>query len=94
MGALSLACIAVGVYFVIVGLNKANQTAGVLGFFLNAAGLAIAVWTATRSRQETEEPSAGHSRPTQSQRAGNNSVNIQSGGDLRIGNDNSFGGPN
>ncbi|WP_189115372.1 hypothetical protein [Pilimelia terevasa] len=48
----------VGVFFVVAGMKDANQWAGVLGFFIGVAGLAVSGYSAVLTRR-----SLTHGRP-------------------------------
>lgn len=92
--AAAILCVSIGICFVSVGLNEANQWAGIFGFFLNVAGVGIGGWTVYSARRDSRAVQSNSPQPsmTQSQRSGNNSINIQSARDLNIGDSNSFGG--
>jgi hypothetical protein len=79
---------AVGSYFLRVGLDRSNQVSGIIGAFVGIIGLSLSVYSIIQSRRSSGQP-----RPTirMSQRSGNNSTNIQAGGDLRIGDRNKIG---
>jgi hypothetical protein len=81
--------IALGIYFLHIGLERSNLIAGALGPFLAIIGIALSVVSIIQGRSSSTNRSP---QPHQSQRSGNNSVNIQSARDIRIGNDNDFGG--
>ncbi|MEV7201870.1 hypothetical protein [Streptomyces griseoluteus] len=84
-----LAMIGLGVYFVHVGLDKSNTISGILGLFVSIAGLAISVFSTIQGRATLRPASRGNIR--MSQQSGSNSTNIQSGGDMQIGDSNKFG---
>lgn len=69
-----------------LGLEKADMLSSILSGFFGLISSAIGIYQIA-----TGNPSNNPS--TQSQTSGNNSINIQSGQDLHIGNDNKFGNP-
>lgn len=71
---------------VVLGFEKASMLGGILGALVGLASVAVGIHQLRTSRA-TANPS-----PHQVQRSGNNSVNIQSGNDLTIG-DNNFRQP-
>jgi len=57
-----LAVAGVGVFFVVIGLGKANLWSGVLGFFVSVLGLVVAVYSAVLTRRSLTQaavPSTG-----------------------------------
>lgn len=84
-----LVMIGLGVHFVHVGLDKSNTISGILGLFVSIAGLAISIFSTIQGRAALRPASQGQIR--MSQQSGNNSTNIQSGGDMQIGDSNKFG---
>ncbi|MFE0676081.1 hypothetical protein [Streptomyces sp. NPDC058867] len=81
--------VAMGAYFLFVGLDQANKVAGVAGPFLSLIGIGLSWASIIQARSTSERPQ----RPArQSQSSGANSVNIQSTSDINIGNNNKFGG--
>jgi hypothetical protein len=83
-----LAMIGLGVYFVHVGLDKSNTVSGILGLFISIAGLAISAVSVTQGRASLQ--TTGQGQIQMSQQSGSNSTNIQSGGDMQIGDNNKF----
>ncbi|MEV5283599.1 hypothetical protein [Streptomyces sp. NPDC052811] len=83
-----LAMIGLGAYFVHVGLDKSNTISGILGLFVSIAGLAISVFSTIQGRAALP---ASRGQIRMSQQSGNNSTNIQSGGNMQIGDNNKFG---
>ncbi|MGC5001175.1 hypothetical protein [Streptomyces sp. DT203] len=84
-----LVMIGLGVYFVRVGLDESNAISGVLGLFVSIIGLAVSVFSVIQGRASLRAASQGQVR--MSQHSGSNSTNIQSAGDMQIGNNNRFG---
>ncbi|MGA5442726.1 hypothetical protein ACPCKW_24850 [Streptomyces griseoincarnatus] len=86
-----LACLGLGIYLAKIGLEKANQVSGIVGLFVALAGLAISVWGAINTRTAMQSPNRSGGEPLrQSQRSGDNSKNIQAGGDINFGDSNRF----
>ncbi|WP_326705383.1 hypothetical protein [Streptomyces cyaneofuscatus] len=86
-----LISLGLGIYLAKIGLEKANQLSGILGLFIALAGLAIAIWSALNARTAIQSPRQGRSGGVhQSQRSGDNSKNIQAGGDINFGDSNRF----
>jgi hypothetical protein len=54
-----LALAGLGAYFVVVGLDKANKLAGIIGVFVGLAGLSLSVYGIMRKRDN-----AGNTSPT------------------------------
>lgn len=82
--ALGVALVVVGVF---LGLEEASMLGGILGAIAGMTGVIIGTY---QLRNVRATPNA---TPRQSQRSGNNSVNIQSGNDLNIGDSNRFRQP-
>lgn len=69
-----------------LGLEKADMLSSILSGFFGLISSAIGIYQIVNGDSSNRPP-------TQSQTSGNNSINIQSGQDLSIGNDNKFGTP-
>lgn len=80
--ALGSALLIISVY---LGLEKASMLGGIVGAFFGLLGIAIGIY------QLRSTHGGSTTSPRQIQRSGNNSINLQSGNDLTIGNDNKFG---
>ncbi len=82
-----------GIYFFHMGLEQSSQISGIIGAFTGILGIAISAWGVALARGAANPPSARPqgSNIRQSQQSGNNSTNIQSGGDLTIGDRNEIG---
>ncbi|WP_139062035.1 MULTISPECIES: hypothetical protein [Streptomyces] len=80
--ALGAALLIVSAY---LGLEKASMLGGIIGAFFGLLGIAIGIYQ-LRSTHDGSSAS-----PRQIQRSGNDSINLQSGNDLTIGNNNKFG---
>lgn len=80
--ALGVALLIVSVY---LGLEKASMLGGIVGAFFGLLGIAIGIY------QLRSTPGGSTGSPRQIQRSGNDSVNLQSGNDLTIGDSNTFG---
>lgn len=83
-----IAMIGLGVYFVYAGLSKSNAISGVLGLFVSITGLTVSIFSLVQGRSSVRQGPQGQVR--MDQRGGNNSTNIQSAGDMQIGNNNRF----
>ncbi|MER7566672.1 hypothetical protein ABTZ93_27435 [Streptomyces sp. NPDC097941] len=84
-----LVMVGLGVYFVHVGLDKSNTVSGIIGIFISIAGLTISVVSTIQGRASLRSTNQGQIR--MSQQSGSNSTNIQSGGDMQIGDSNKLG---
>lgn len=83
--------IALGAYFVRVGLDRSNAISGVLGLFVSIIGLAVSIISAIQGRAAMQSATPqGNAR--MSQQSGSNSTNIQAAGDMHIGDNNKLGG--
>ncbi|MFE1909359.1 hypothetical protein ACFW96_37685 [Streptomyces gardneri] len=71
-----------------LGLERASMLGGILGSIFGLLAVSVGVYQLTQSRQGAQNPP-----PRQVQRGGENSINIQSGNDLTIGDSNKFGKP-
>ncbi|MGW7194996.1 hypothetical protein [Streptomyces chryseus] len=80
-----LALLAISVY---LGLDRTEKLASILSAVVGIASLSVSIYQLTRSGSSS--PTAPP--PSQSQRSGDNSTNIQSGGNINIGNNNKLGG--
>ncbi|MBW3357752.1 MULTISPECIES: hypothetical protein [Streptomyces] len=69
-----------------LGLEKADKLSSILSGFFGLISSAIGIYQIVAGAPSNRPPA-------QSQTSGNNSVNIQSGQDLHIGNGNKFGNP-
>ncbi|MCQ1575946.1 hypothetical protein [Streptomyces parvus] len=69
-----------------LGLEKADMLSSILSGFFGLISATIGIY-------QIATGDSSNRPPTQSQTSGNNSINIQSGQDLHIGNDNKFGKP-
>lgn len=69
-----------------LGLEKADKLASIISAITGAGSLILAFLQFNGREQVSSQQ-----RPSQVQRSGNNSANIQSGGDLTIGDNNRFG---
>ncbi|MCF3137050.1 hypothetical protein [Streptomyces olivochromogenes] len=85
-----LVTLGLGVYFIKVGLDQANQVAGILGLFVSIAGLLLSAYSVIQVSSAARVGNSGATRMTQS--SGSNSTNIQSTGDITIGDNNKMGG--
>lgn len=76
------AAVGMGIYFTAVGLDKANEVAGVLGAFIGLVGLALAFYGIASGRASGAPPSAGQLTDgkagveTRARAAGNAVINI------------------
>ncbi|WP_159033044.1 hypothetical protein [Streptomyces fodineus] len=70
-----------------LGLQKANEIAGIVSAVTGIIALALGIYQIVQGQRST----GGRPSPRQVQRGGNNSTNIQSGGDLTIGDNNQIG---
>ncbi|MFE1299868.1 hypothetical protein ACFW6K_20680 [Streptomyces sp. NPDC058733] len=82
--------LALGIYFVRLGLARANALSGVLGLFVGIIGLALSGYSVMQARSSSQSASPRQVR--MSQQGGNNSTNIQAAGDMTIGDNNKLGG--
>ncbi|WP_329208334.1 hypothetical protein OG257_16010 [Streptomyces sp. NBC_00683] len=80
--ALGIALLIISIY---LGLEKASMLAGIAGAFFGLLGATFGIY---QLRNAQNNPTGG---PRQVQRSGNDSINLQSGNDLTIGDDNKFG---
>jgi hypothetical protein len=80
--ALGMALVIISIY---LGLEKASMLGGITGSLLGLLGAAIGIHQLRSARGTPSE------HPRQIQRSGNNSINLQSGNDLTIGDNNKFG---
>jgi hypothetical protein len=80
--ALGIALIAISIY---LGLERAGMLGGITGSLIGLAGVAVGIQQLRSNRGSAGE----HAR--QIQRSGNNSINLQSGNDITIGDSNRFG---
>ncbi|MFI8356782.1 hypothetical protein [Streptomyces cyaneofuscatus] len=78
-----LLLIGASLYF---GLEKADMLSSILSGFFGLISSATGIYQIVIGNSPNRPP-------TQSQTSGNNSINIQSGQDLNIGNGNKFGNP-
>ena len=85
-----LVALGLGVYFIKVGLDRANQVAGILGLFVSIAGLLLSGYSVIQASSAVRAGNSSGARMTQS--SGNNSTNIQATGDITIGDNNRMGG--
>ncbi|MFJ9261085.1 hypothetical protein ACIRP4_12570 [Streptomyces bacillaris] len=69
-----------------LGLEKADMLSSILSGLFGLVSSATGIY-------QMINPNSTVRPPSQSQRSGNNSINIQSGQDLNIGNNNKFGNP-
>ncbi|MFD9376114.1 hypothetical protein ACFWBH_11355 [Streptomyces sp. NPDC059999] len=81
--------IALGAYFLHVGIDQSNKIAGISGPFLSLIGIGIATFSAIQARSTSTASPPSSLR--QSQTSGDGSVNFQSGGDITFGNGNNIG---
>lgn len=79
-----------GAYFIHIGLDRSNSISGVLGFFVSVVGLAVSIFSLIQARSGWQGSSPQSIR--MSQQSGGNSVNLQSGGDINLGDSNQLGG--
>ncbi|MGW5285262.1 hypothetical protein ACWERI_38505 [Streptomyces collinus] len=89
-GTSGVALVCLGVYFVHIGLDRSNTLSGVLGFFASLVGLAISILSLLQVRPTSPTPTPQAGR--MSQQSGANSINLQSSGDINIGDSNKLGG--
>ena len=80
----------IGLYFIKIGLERASELAGIIGLFISIAGMAVSTYSTIQAGSAHRTSRAGNVRMTQS--SGNNSTNIQSAGDVNIGDNNTLGG--
>ncbi|MFW3474573.1 hypothetical protein ACN24M_25235 [Streptomyces microflavus] len=80
---IGLALIGASIY---LGLEKSDMLSSILSGLFGLISSAIGIYQIINSNSTIRPPS-------QSQTSGNNSINIQSGQDLNIGNNNKFGNP-
>ncbi|MYS93817.1 MULTISPECIES: hypothetical protein [Streptomyces] len=85
-----LTLLGLGAYFLIVGLDEADKTASVVGSLTGLAGLGVSIVSLIQARGSSASRNAPSVR--QSQQSGTRSTNIQSAGDLTIGDMNRLGG--
>ncbi|WP_329277890.1 hypothetical protein [Streptomyces sp. NBC_01451] len=85
-----LISVGLGIYFIKIGMDRASELSGILGLFISISGLAISIYSVTQARSSRHAAQAGNVRMTQT--SGNNSTNIQSAGDVNIGDNNTLGG--
>ncbi|MFJ6558588.1 hypothetical protein ACIQMV_01775 [Streptomyces sp. NPDC091412] len=83
--AAGLALLATGLY---LGLDRAEKLASVVSAAAGLGSLAVAAYQITQTRQNGSNREA----PRQMQRSGDNSTNIQSGGNITFGDNNKVGG--
>lgn len=76
---LGLALVAISIY---LGLERASMLGGVIGSLVGIMGAAIGI----HQLRSAGGSSGGHA--TQTQRSGNNSINMQSGNDINLGDNN------
>ncbi|MDX2727700.1 hypothetical protein [Streptomyces sp. PA03-2a] len=88
--ACGLISVGLGIYFIKIGINRASEVSGILGLFVAIFGLALSVYSILQANGTRSGNRAGSVRMTQS--SGNNSTNIQSAGDVNIGDNNTLGG--
>ncbi|MGR4850454.1 hypothetical protein [Streptomyces sp. LARHCF252] len=84
-GAAGGACLVASVY---LGLDRADKIASIVSAVAGLGALAVAIYQLAQS--SGEQP--GGSPPRQVQRGGDNSTNIQSGGNIKFGDSNNLGG--
>ncbi|WP_406372801.1 hypothetical protein OG788_21495 [Streptomyces sp. NBC_00647] len=89
--AIGVALAGLGIYFIHIGMDRSNAISGVLGFFASVIGLAVSVFSLIQARPSQQSNSPQSVR--MSQQSGANSVNLQSGGDINLGDSNRIGGP-
>ncbi|WP_143118897.1 hypothetical protein [Actinomadura madurae] len=88
VGLVGLIVVALATFYAISGLDKADKTASVVSSLIGVIALGVAIfaifqtYTSTRGR--------GNPNPTQTQRSGSNSVNLQAGNDMQIGDNSRF----
>ncbi|MGX9884042.1 hypothetical protein [Streptomyces sp. NPDC002276] len=85
-----LVSVGLGIYFIKVGMDQASELAGIIGLFVSIAGLATSIYSITQAGSAHRASRTGNVQMTQS--SGNNSTNIQSAGDVNIGDSNTLGG--
>lgn len=83
--------IALGAYFVHVGLDRSNMISGVVGLFVSIAGLIASIISLIQARASVQ-PMSPRGTVRMSQQSGTNSTNIQAGGDMTIGDNSKLGG--
>lgn len=88
--ACGLISVGLGIYFIKVGLDRANEISGTLGLFVAIAGLVASICSIVQANSTRHGVRAGHVRMAQN--SGSNSINIQSAGDVNIGDSNTLGG--
>jgi hypothetical protein len=76
---------------ILLGLEKASMLGGILGSILGLLSAAIGIYQIMHDGNQRSQRQA--STPRQVQRSGNQSINIQSGNDVSIGDNNRFGQP-
>ncbi|MET8896895.1 MULTISPECIES: hypothetical protein [Streptomyces] len=76
-----MAIVGISIY---LGLEKASMLGGVIGSLVGLAGAAIGI------HQLISGGGSSRNHATQTQRSGNNSINLQSGNDINIGDNNKF----
>lgn len=69
-----------------LGLDKADKVSSITSGLLGIATFALSIYQLIETRRGNDSQA-----PNQTQRGGNNSTNIQSGGNLTIGDNNKIG---
>jgi hypothetical protein len=78
----------IGIYFLHIGMSRSNGVSGVAGVFVGVLGLALSSYSILQARRP-----GGSDRGVarMSQRSGSDSINIQAGRDLKMGDNNKIG---
>lgn len=84
-----LTIVGLTVYYVIAGLDRADKVASIISSLIGILGIWIAIYAAFKANAVARNGMATGVR--QSQRSGNESINLQAGGDMQIGDKNKFG---
>jgi hypothetical protein len=81
--ALGLALLALGVFFVVGGLDRADKTASVVGAFVGVGGLAVSVYGVVQTRRA---PTQSNGQTVRDSTVGGGSLQVRDvRGNLRIG---------
>ncbi|MCD2465078.1 hypothetical protein MBT42_16080 [Streptomyces sp. MBT42] len=73
-----------------LGLERADKVSSIISAAFGIAGFSLGIYQIFRNQASPGTPQT----PNQTQRSGDNSTNIQSGGNLTIGDNNKIGGAN
>lgn len=75
-------------YYALAGLDKADKMASIASSIVGIAALAASIYAILRAHSSAHQQSSG--APRQVQKSGENSINLQAGNDIQIGDNNRF----